>query len=94
MMQKLVRNNGKRPLVVLCCFKKNVPKVNKKSELIDMIEKIPLLRNMRSRSLRSQCAVMFQKSNTFVPNSQITIPNIASFEDRNSKEFIECEHFS
>jgi len=61
MMQKLVRNNGKRPLVVLCCFKKNVPKVNKKSELIDMIDKIPLLRNMRSCSLRLQCAVMFQK---------------------------------
>jgi len=47
MLQKLVRNIGKRALVVLCCFKKHVPKVNKKSELIDMNEKIPLLRNMR-----------------------------------------------
>ncbi len=34
----------------------NVPKINKKSELIDINQKIPLLRNMRPHSLRSQGA--------------------------------------
>jgi len=59
----MVRNNGKRPLEVWCFFISNVPKVNKKSELIDMIQKMGLLRNMISCLRKgAELHVMFQKS--------------------------------
>ena len=49
-------NSGKRPLVVSCNLKKNVPKVNKKSDFYDIRWKIPLLKK-HDRGF----AVMFQK---------------------------------
>ncbi len=48
-LEQMVRNCGKRPLVVWWELIFNVPKVNKKSELSDMIWKMGFLRNMKFR---------------------------------------------
>ncbi len=51
----------KRPLVVSSHFIKHVPKVNKKCEMIDMIDKIPLLRNMRRARFARKVPSCFKK---------------------------------
>jgi len=55
-LEQLVRNSGKRPLVVWCQLIFIVPKVNKKSKLCDMIWKMGFLRNMKFRHVSKTAA--------------------------------------
>ena len=72
----MVCNTGKRPLVVSCHFKSNVPQINKKSHFYAMNAKRGLLRNMIKQSKAPRHVSKREKERKKNEADEILLPNV------------------